>query len=179
MLEIDRSCLIVVDVQCKLAELMYAKDTLFKNIQILIKACKILSVPILYCQQTPQAIGVTVPQIANLLTDCQPINKATFSCCGDSQFNEKLIALDRRQILVCGIEAHVCIYQTSVDLIKKGFTVETIADAVSSRTVENKDIGLERMAAKGVIISSTEMALFELMRTAENPNFKELIKLIK
>ena len=158
----------------ELAQLMYDKQALFKNIQILIKAAKILNIPILWCQQCPESLGPTVPEIAQLLTDNEPLNKAAFSCCGVEQFNTKLNELARQQVLLCGIEAHVCIYQTAVDLLRKGYYVDVIADAVSSRTLENKQIGLERMAADRINISCVEMALFELLKTAEHERFKQI-----
>ena len=83
------------------------------------------------------------------------------------------------QVLICGIETHICVYQTALDLLRKGFYVNVIADAVSSRTLENKNIALERMAHEGCKISSVEMALFELLKTAEHPHFKEIARLIK
>lgn len=179
MLDIKNCCLVVVDVQGKLAQLMYDKELLFKNIEILIKAVKILNIPILWCQQSPQSLGQTVPQIAELLCGIEPINKASFSCCDCDRFNAKLNELARRQILLCGIEAHVCIYQTAVDLLHKSFGVEVIADAVSSRTLENKQIAISRMSAEGASITTTEMALFELLKTAEHLQFKQIAKLIK
>jgi len=172
-------CLVVVDVQGKLASLVHGKDDLFKNIEILIKAAKILNIPILWCQQCPDALGPTIPQIARLLTGTDPINKASFSCCGCDRFNARLNELTRSQVLLCGIEAHVCIYQTAVDLLRKGFTVDVLADAVSSRTLENKQIAINRLAAAGANISSTEMALFELLRTADHHQFKQIAKLVK
>ena len=179
MLEKGNCCLVIVDVQGKLAQLMFEKDKLFKNIQILIKASKILSIPILWCQQQPKAIGVTVPEISNLLTDEKPIDKACFSCCGCEEFNKRLAQTGAKQILLCGIEAHVCIYQTARELSACGKEVHLIADAVSSRTSENKTIAIQRMTAEGVKISSTEMALFEFIRTAEHPQFKQIVSLIK
>ncbi len=179
MLDVQDCCLVVVDVQGRLAELMYERDVLFKNIQILIKAAKILSIPILWTQQQPQAIGVTVPQINQLLTDNEPINKACFSCCGLKEFNDKINTLSRKQVLLCGIEAHVCIHQTAAELIASGKEVHVIADAVSSRTKENKQIALERMITEGVKLSSVEMAVFELLKTAEHPQFKQVIQLVK
>jgi nicotinamidase-related amidase len=159
---------VVVDVQGKLARLMYDKQVLFKNIQILIKAAKILNVPILWCQQCPDALGPTVPEIEQILTDNGPIDKSAFSCCGAEQFNIKLNEAERHQVLLCGIETHVCVYQTAVDLLRKGFRVDVIADAVSSRTQENKQIAINRLAAEGVNISCTEMALFELLKTVNS-----------
>ncbi|MHC4397386.1 MAG: hydrolase [Planctomycetota bacterium] len=179
MFDIQKCCLVVVDVQGKLAHLMHGRTGLFKNIQILIKAAKILKIPILWCQQCPEALGATVGEIAELLVDGEPINKASFSCCGAEQFNSELKKLGRRQVLLCGIETHVCIYQTASDLLEKSYEVSVIADAVSSRTLENKQIALEKMKKAGVDVSSTEMGLFELMRTAEHPQFRQVAKLIK
>ncbi|MHC4537340.1 MAG: hydrolase [Planctomycetota bacterium] len=179
MLNIQNCCLVVVDVQGKLAQLMYDKQVLFKNIQILIKTAKILNIPILWCQQCPDALGPTIHEIAQLLIDSEPIDKSAFSCCGNEKFNIKLNESKRQQVLLCGIETHVCIYQTAVDLFTKGFSVDVIADAISSRTPENKQIAINRMAAEGINISCTEMALFELLKTAEHPQFKQIAKLIK
>ena len=179
MLDIQDCVLAVVDVQGKLAQLMHEKETLFKNIRILIQVAKILEIPILWCQQVPESLGTTLPEIAELLSDIEPVNKASFSCCGDDQFNDRLLALRRNQVVLCGIETHVCIYQTATDLIRKGYDVTVIEDAVSSRTLQNKLIGIKRMAADGVTISSAEMTLFELLCTAEHPQFKQITRLVK
>ena len=179
MLDIENCLLVVVDVQGKLASLMYERDALLKNIQILIKSAKILALPILWCQQAPAAIGPTVPEIAELLTDIQPINKSSFSCCRDDKCISKLSSINRSQALLAGIEAHVCIYQTAIDLKEMGFDVNVIADAVSSRTLDNKQIALSKMQTLGINISSTEMAIFELLKTADHPKFKQIAKLVK
>ena len=179
MLEIPQASLVVVDVQGKLAQLMLDKETLFKNIRILIQAAKILEIPILWCQQVPAALGPTVPEIAELLAGTEPIDKASFSCAGHAPFNAKLEALGRKQVLLCGIETHVCVYQTAMDLLVRGFEVTVVADAVSSRTADNKQIALTRLAAEGAAIASTEMALFELLGTAKHPQFKPIAKLVK
>jgi len=179
MLDIQKCCLVIVDVQGKLAELMYDRDVLFKNIRILIKAANILDIPLIWCQQRPEALGETVPDIAELLLDNQPINKSCFSCCGKDQFKHRLDGLGRQQVLLCGIEAHVCIYQTAVDLLRNDYEVNVVADAISSRTPENKQIAVSRMETEEVKISCTEMALFELLRTAEHPQFKQIARLVK
>ncbi len=202
MLEIQDCCLVVVDVQGKLAQLMVDKEALFKNIQILIQAARILEIPILWCQQVPEALGPTVPEIAALLAGIrgegvppsnrgqdardmrverpvEPIDKASFSCCGQEQFNAQLNTLGKEQVLLCGIETHVCIYQTAMDLMEGGLDVTVIADAVSSRTEQNRRIALRRLAAEGAHVSSTEMALFELLKTAKHPHFREIAKLVK
>ena len=179
MLDTKNCCLAVVDVQGKLAQLMHGKDALFKNIQILIQAAQILEMPILWCQQVPDALGPTIPEIAQLLVNIEPINKAAFSCCGADQFVSKLDESSRNQVLLCGIETHICVYQTAADLLVRGFAVNVVADAVSSRTLDNKQIALNRLAAEGASIPSVEMALFELLRTAKHPKFRQIAKLIK
>jgi nicotinamidase-related amidase len=179
MLEIQNCCLTLVDVQGKLAQLVAGRDSLFKNIQILVQAATTLDIPILWCQQVPEALGPTVPEIAELLTGQEPIDKASFSCCGDERFTAELNALGKEQVLLCGIETHVCVYQTAIDLMEGGLDVTIVADAVSSRTEQNRQTALTRLAAEGARISSTEMVLFELLRTARHPQFKQIAKLVK
>ncbi len=179
MLEISDCCLVIVDVQGKLAQLMVDKETLFKNIRILIQAARLLDIPILWCQQVPDALGATVPEIAGLLTGNEPIDKACFSCWGAEAFRSRLQAAGRRQVLLCGIETHVCIYQTAQDLLHEDFDVSVIADAVSSRTAGNRQIALAGIAAEGASVASTEMVLFELLKTAEHPQFKAIARLVK
>ncbi len=178
MLNIDTCSLVVVDVQGKLAQLMAGRERLFKNLTILIRAANILDIPILCCRQYPKALGGYIDEIAPLLADIEPVDKMLFSCCTET-FNQKLAELNRKQILLCGIETHVCVYQTAMDLLAKYHEVYIVADAVSSRTEENKQIALQRLAAESAKLCSVEMALFELLKTAEHPQFKEIAKLIK
>ncbi len=179
MIDIEKCCLVVVDVQGKLAQLMDGKESLFANIEVLIKAAKALEMPILWCQQNPRALGPTVPQLVKLLGGVEPVDKMSFSCCGDTGFIEKLNALKATDVILCGIEAHVCIYQTAMDLLDRDLDVHLIADAVSSRTAANRQIAVRRLTAEGANLSSTEMILFELLKTAEHPEFRELCRLIK
>ena len=179
MLDIEETCLVVVDVQGKLAQLMWEKQPLFDNIEILIKSANILGIPILWCQQYPEALGETIEQIAVHLTDLSPCDKKSFSCCGNDEFAEKLHAVNRSQFLICGIEAHICVYQTAMDLLDMDYDVEVVGDAVSSRTKENRDAALSRIKYGGAAITTTEMALFELLGSADHPNFKDIAKLVK
>ncbi|MCD6394384.1 MAG: hydrolase [Planctomycetes bacterium] len=179
MIDIEKCCLAVVDVQGKLAQLMDGKESLFANIEVLIKAAKALEIPILWCQQNPRALGPTVPQLAELLDGVEPVDKMSFSCCGDAGFIDKLNALKTADVILCGIEAHICVYQTAMDLLDRDLNVHLIADAVSSRTAANRQIAIQRLTAEGANLSSTEMILFELLKTAEHPEFKELCGLIK
>jgi len=179
ILQIDQCCLVVVDVQGKLAQLMVGREKLYKNIAISIQVATGLGIPILWCQQSPNALGPTVEEIQKHLTDYTPINKTSFSCWRDPGFRVKLEALETRQILLCGIEAHICIYQTAKDLCLSGFQVEVLVDAISSRTQDSRELAVQRMMSQGIGGMNVEMALFELLKCADHPQFRSLSKLIK
>lgn len=175
----EKAVLVVIDVQGKLAYLMHDKENLFKHIQALIKAADYLNIPVIFTEQVPDKIGATVPEIAEYFHHRKPILKDTFSCCGSSEFQKTLSALKRKQIILCGIETHVCLFQTAADLISKKFAVQVVADAVSSRTQENKDIALSRLRELGADLTSTEMLATELLNTSKHPKFREVLKLIR
>ena len=180
MLTLDNTALVVIDVQGKLAQLMDQKEALFGNLQKLIKGTQVLELPIIWNEQLPEKLGPTTPEIAELLAhSTQPIRKSSFSCCGNPPFMMALQATNRKQVLLAGIETHVCVYQTCLDLLDLGYEVQVVADAVSSRTAENRQIGLSRMQAAGASLTSTETALFELLRVAEGAKFKEITKIVK
>lgn len=179
MLMLKKTALIIIDVQGKLAHLMYRKEALFENLQKIIKGAQILGIPILWLEQNPEGLGPTIPEVADLLSNTEPISKLSFSSCRNDRFMQALKALNRKEILIAGIETHVCVYQTAVDLVNLGYEVQIVADAVSSRTMENKKIGLQKMRDAGVSLTSTETALFELLKVAEGKQFKEILKVIK
>jgi nicotinamidase-related amidase len=179
MLKTEDCCLVIVDVQTRLFEKIYQNDIILENILVLIKSAKLLDIPILWCQQYPKGLGDTDPQIAELLTDQKPIDKLCFSCYGHSDFTAQLESLKRKQVILCGIETHVCVYQTAENLLDNDYGVTVVADAVSSRTEQNKKIAIKKMHSRGVDISSAEMLLFELLNTAEHPKFRDIAKLIK
>ncbi len=180
MLSIDNTALLVIDVQERLAPVMNDKETLLANVERMIRGAKVLELPILWTEQVPEKLGPTLPEFANLLSDVsQPVSKASFSCCGVQPFTTALTASKRRQVLVTGIESHVCVYQTVIDLLDRGYEVQLVTDAVSSRSPENKAIALQRMKDAGATLTSTEMALFELLRVAEGDRFRAISKLVK
>ena len=179
MLATGNTALIVIDVQEKLTRVMHEKERFLENLRKLIQGAQALGIPIILTEQNPQGLGPTVPEVANLTPNLQPIAKFSFSCCGDQRFAQELTALHRKQVLLAGIETHVCIYQTSLDLLSQGYEVQIVADAVASRTAENKDIGLEKTKNEGASLTSTETALFELLKVAEGEKFKEIIKIVK
>ncbi|MEJ2200397.1 MAG: hydrolase [Desulfuromonadaceae bacterium] len=179
MLHTDTAALLLIDIQGKLAEIMYEKELLFKNVQNLIKGFQVLDMPILWVEQNPQRLGPTVPEITELLTDLQPISKMSFSSCRELAFRQQLQELNRHQILLAGIETHVCVYQSAVDLLELGHEVHVVTDAVSSRTRVNKEIGLLRMRESGVFSTGVETALFELLQVAEGDAFREILRILK
>lgn len=179
MIEPKKSCLVLIDVQEKLLPAMRQPEVVVKNCAILIKVAQALDIPILWCQQYTKALGPTAAPLAELLPGLQPTDKRSFSCCGAPEFTSSLAALNMDTAILCGIETHVCVFQTAMDMLRMSLKVCVAADAVSSRTDENKQIALSRMATNGVTISSTEMLLFELLKTSEHPKFRELSALIR
>ena len=179
MLMSENTVLIIVDVQGKLAHLMYKKEVLFENLQKIIKGVQILGIPIIWTEQNPEGLGPTIPEVAHLLSNNRPISKLSFSCCGSDCFMQVFKELNRTQVLIAGIETHVCVYQTAIDLLDSRYEVQIVADAVSSRTVENRQIGLEKMREAGAPLTSTETALFELLRVAEGAKFKEILAIVR
>lgn len=179
MLAVENTALLVIDMQVKLTRVMTDKESLIINSQKLIAGMKVLGVPVIFTEQYPQGLGLTIPEIASLLTENKPITKMSFSCCRNDDFLQKVKSLDIKQILLAGIEAHVCVYQTVCDLLAMGYEVQVVADCVSSRTIENKAIALEKMMDMGAQITSMETALFELLKTAENTHFKDISRIVK
>src|SRR3990172_3745741 len=161
MFVVENTILLVVDMQGRLAHRMHEKTRLFKNIQILLQAAQSFNIPILHTEQVPGKIGKTIPEITQYLVHQHPIEKSSFSCCGEAGFIQALTSLHKKQIILSGIETHVCVYQPAVDLLQRGFEVQVVGDAVSSRTLENKELALARLTAMGDHVTSTEMILFE------------------
>jgi nicotinamidase-related amidase len=180
-LEAERCALIVVDIQEKLLPPIFENSRLLKNSQLLIRLAGILKIPALLTTQYAKGLGNTTPEIASLLPDAQPIDKLMFSCFGSDAFCSMLKRLpgNRNTVLLCGMESHICVMQTALGALREGYIVHVASDAVSSRIEWNWKIGLERMRAAGAVISSTEMILYELLRSSGSPAFKELLPYLK
>jgi nicotinamidase-related amidase len=180
-LEPDQCALIVVDIQEKLLPPIWEKERLVRNSQLLIRLAGILKIPALVTTQYTKGLGNTVPEISSLLPDTPPVDKLMFSCFGSDAFCGLLKRLpgQRTTVLLCGMETHICVMQTALGALREGYLVHVAADAVSSRTELNWRIGLDRMRAAGAIISSTEMMIYELLRSSGSPAFKELLPYLK
>lgn len=179
MLIPDKTVLLLVDIQGRLAEAMYAREALFDHLQRLIQGLQALEVPIVWVEQNPERLGPTVPQVARLLRDAQPVPKVSFSACGEPRVLDALDDLGRKQVLVAGIETHVCVYQTVIHLIERGYQPQVVTDAVSSRTPANVELGLDRIRSAGGVLTGTEMCLFELLGKATHPAFKQILGVVK
>jgi isochorismate hydrolase len=179
MLSLDNTVLLIVDVQGKLAHLMYNKENLFDHIRRIIKGAQILNIPILLAEQNPEGLGPTIPEVSRVLVNPEPISKFSFSCWGSDRFVKEMEALCPENVLIAGIETHVCVYQTSRDLVQAGYAVEVVADAVSSRTNENKIVGLDKIRRAGAGITSVETVLFELLGEAAGEKFKEILAIVR
>ena len=173
--------LIIVDVQDALMKQMNQEvgRNVIRNIQILLAFAKEMAIPILITEQYPKGLGKTVPEIKMKLGDIPPIEKVSFSCCGVETFSEKLNQMGRRQIILTGIETHVCVLQTADDLIQKGYVVHVVADAICSRRKLDWEIGLRWMEKKGAMISTTEIIAFRLLKEAGTEEFRGLSKLLR
>lgn len=175
----DQAVLLVIDAQAKLAPHIHGIETLVANTIRMVRAARLLGLPILLTEQYPEGIGPTIAEIKDELPDVAAIAKRTFSCWREPVFTKQLEALNRHQAIIVGIETHVCIYQTGADLQRAGFQTQVISDAVSSRTEANKAIGLRRLAAAGAEISSVESCLFELLETSACAEFKQALGIVK
>ena len=179
MFESGQTVFVLVDVQGKLASLMQDRDSLYRNLDMLLRGMLALRVPVIWMEQIPEKMGPTIPELAAHLDGMTPIAKSSFSCCGSDAFLQALKQTGARQVVLAGIETHVCVYQTTRDLLDLGLEVDVVADAVSSRSATTRDIALRRIAAAGAGLTSAESILFELMRTAEHPAFRDVLKIVK
>jgi nicotinamidase-related amidase len=171
--------LVVVDIQERLLPAIFEKERVQENAVRLIQGAAVLQVPVFVTEQYRKGLGPTVPEVAAAIPGFVPREKLAFSACGAAGFVPALKKQKVSEAILCGIEAHVCVSQTCLDLLDHGFRVFVVADAVSSRTPENYRIGLDRMRAAGAVIVSTEMVLFELLGQAGTAEFKQILALVK
>ena len=175
----DETVFVLVDVQGKLARIVNESEALIENSRKLISCLRILDVPIIWLEQYPEGLGPTVEEVAEQLEGLVPIPKMTFSACKTEAFMNALLATERQKILIAGIETHICVYQTAAELKEKNYDIQVVEDAVSSRTLANKELGLDKMKALGILGTSVEMAIYELLGSADAKAFKQILKIIK
>ena len=175
-LNLEDCLLLVIDIQERLIPVIHQHEEVIHNANILLKGMEILGVPVIVTEQYPKGLGNSCKEII-LGDDAKVMEKITFSCLGNDYIKESVQT--KKQIIICGVEAHICVLKTALDLLDEGYQVHLITDAVSSRKKENKQVAIERMKQSGVFISSTEMILFQLLDKAGTEEFKLISKLIK
>jgi nicotinamidase-related amidase len=178
-LNVEKCIGLVIDIQEKLLPAMGERDSFLTSAVKLIQGLNALSVPILVTQQYTKGLGDTVPEVANLFEQFEYTEKKAFSCFDEPVFATNLSVSGKTMVIICGIESHVCVLQTAVDLKQAGYFPVVVADAISSRTSKSVEMALERFRFEGIMFTTCESVLFELTRSADNPNFKAISKIIK
>jgi nicotinamidase-related amidase len=178
----QQAVLVVVDMQEPFLNVMHERERLVANVRLLVRTAVTLNIPVLPTTQYAERMGGVSPAVTDHNRDfavARPIDKLCFSCAGVNGFLEHIADSGRRQILLCGVETHICVSQTALDLTHQGYQVHVAADAVSSRTLEKHKLGMERMRDSGVLPCAAEAAVYELLREAGTPAFKSLLPFIK
>jgi nicotinamidase-related amidase len=175
----EEAALLVVDIQERLAPAMKHREAVIRNVLHLIEAARLMDLPIVVTEQYPKGLGHTVEEVREALPLHINVEKTSFSCCGEPRFLEAVEATGRRKLIVAGMETHVCVLQSAVDLMRAGYGVHVAADAVCSRFKQNYQLGIGYMRDAGAVITSTETVLFQLLQRAGTEEFKTISKRIK
>ena len=175
----DSSIAIVVDMQERLFPVIHENGELERQMQILVQGLRLLGVPMVVTEQYVKGLGPTIASIEALVSDCQHIEKMAFSCCDEPAFAEMLATSQRNTVILAGIESHICLMQTAIDLKASGYVPAVVEDCVSSRSANNKRIAMKRLRQEGVVVTSCESLLFELCRVAGGDAFKGISKLVR
>lgn len=179
MLNKGKTGLIVIDIQGKLARLVHESESLIANCEKLIKGARTLELPIIVLEQNPERLGATVTELSKELTGINPIVKFTFNGCESGDFLQSVEKQNVDTWLVCGIEAHICVYQTIRGLNELGYKVELVADCISSRKAADIQVGIDRAKTSGAVLTSLEMCLYELVKDCRSPEFKSILQLVR
>ncbi len=177
----ENTLLVVVDMQEPFLRGIHGRERLVANVRLLIEAAAVMQVPVIPTVQYAERMGRVVPEVTQAFHDtpCVPVDKMCFSCMGVEGFLDGLASFGRRQILLCGVETHICVSQTALDLAFQGYQVHVAADAASSRSLEKHKLGMERMRDSAVLPCAAEAAVYELLREAGTPEFKAILTLVK
>ncbi|VAX17748.1 Isochorismatase [hydrothermal vent metagenome] len=179
LLQKEETGIVIVDVQEKLVPVMSRGENVIANIQKSLLLAKCFDLPVILTEQYPKWLGSTVLAIKKSLPSYDPVTKMAFNCCDDNLFNSRVKKSGMKNLILTGLEAHICVFQTCVSLVEKGFVVHVPVDAVDSRTEENRNVGLDLMKAAGAIITSTETVIYQIMKKAGTSEFREMLKVIK
>jgi nicotinamidase-related amidase len=178
-LEKENAALLIIDIQERLANVMKMREPVINNSLHLIELAKLIDIPVIVTEQYPKGIGQTVQEIQHALPQYQPIEKMTFSCCEENNFLQTVQGTRKKQFILAGMETHVCVLQTCLGLLRDGYAVHVVKDAVCSRTKENWETGIAFMREAGAVITSAEIVLFQLLKIAGTGEFKAMMKRIK
>ena len=179
LLSADNTGVVLLDVQEKLMPVMERKERVTENILRLLHLSKLYDLPVVLTEQYPKWLGSTLSELKEALSSYDPIEKLCFNCCDDDTFNTRLGSEDLTNIILMGVESHICIFMTCISLLEKGYKIHVPQDAVDSRTDENWRIGLELMRGAGARITSTENIVYQILKKAGTKEFKEMLKRIK
>ena len=180
VLERERALLVVVDLQEKLLPAIDGKDRVLDGARLLIRAARELGLPLVLTTQYAKGLGPTVPEVIAEAPGVEPVDKVAFGCFGSEDFLARLATFPGRdQLLVAGIESHICVAQTVLGALGKGYRVHVAADGIGSRHAEDRELGLRRMEHAGAVLSSTEMAVYELLGRSDGAAFKRLLPYLK
>ena len=175
----ENSVLLAVDYQEKLMPHIHGAGALLRKAALLLESAGILGVPVVLTEQYPKGLGKTVPEVAKLAVNSPPVEKTCFSCAGEPEFMRRFGSVARKQVVIMGVETHVCVAQTAVELAARGFQVFVAADACGSRRLEDAGLGLRRMESAGVVVTGAEAVVFEWLRRAGTEEFKRISALVK
>lgn len=176
MLDTNNSILVIIDIQEKLVKAASNGEKTIINTSKISQAAQILSIPVIITEQYPKGLGATVESITG--SDAFIMEKSSFSAFKEPEFEQKIKSLNRKQVILCGIEAHICVLQTAIDLYKNGYEVYVLKDCVSSRSEEEQNSGLELLKQYGIKVITVEIALFQWLKSSKHPQFKDIQKLI-
>jgi nicotinamidase-related amidase len=176
MLRPERAVLLVVDLQERLLPVIDGKERVLKNSLLLLRLAEALELPVVLTTQYRKGLGALVPEVAAAAPAAEPLDKTSFGCFGDEGIAKRLAGLPGRdQLVVCGVESHICVAQTVLGGLARGLQVHVVADAVGSRAAESREVGLARMERAGALLSTAEMAVYELMGRSDSPAFKKML----
>ncbi len=178
-IKVEETLGLIIDIQEKLFPHIDENEMIAKNTETLVKGLKILNVPILVTEQYTKGLGFTIPNVDKALGEYNAIEKMSFSCCDDGNFRGEIRQLHKKFVIIAGIETHVCVLQTALDMMEGDYQPVVVEDCVSSRTEKDKRYAIERMRQAGVIITTYESILFELTRVSGTEKFKSISKLLK